>query len=65
VDEYRPLTSGQAFLFSAVMCRALQAAAEQAFAAAGVIVVDAIRPEERAMPPELQEAIRSATVAAC
>jgi hypothetical protein len=64
-EEYQPLTSGQAYLFSSVMCRALQAAADEAFAAVGVATGVVSRSEEQVMPPELQEAIRGAAVAAC
>jgi hypothetical protein len=64
-EDYRPLTSGQAHLFSAVMCRQLQLKAEEAFAAAGVVTGVVSRSEECVMPSELQEAIRGAAVAAC
>jgi hypothetical protein len=63
-EDYSPLTSGQAHLFSSVVCRALQTAAEEAFAAAGVVTGVVSRSEEQVMPTELQEAIRGA-VAAC
>lgn len=63
-EDYRPLTSGQAYLFSAVVCRQLQLKAEEAFAAVGVVTGVVSRSEEQVMPTELQEAIRGA-VAAC
>jgi hypothetical protein len=62
-EDYQPLTSGQAYLFSSVMCRPLQAAVEEAFASAGIIVGTVSRAEECVMPTELLEAIRGSVAA--